>query len=42
MLLKVSIAKSNKNKQHLLGKKPGLGLEQCAFISLKRTGSSKA
>jgi hypothetical protein len=42
MLLKVSIAKSNKNKQYLLSKKLGLSLKQYTLISLKRTGSSKA
>jgi hypothetical protein len=42
MLLKVSIAKSNKYKQHLQSKELGLGLEQCTLVSLKRTSSSKA
>jgi hypothetical protein len=42
MLLEVSIAKSDKNKQYLLSKKLGLGLEQYTFISSKRLGSSKA
>jgi hypothetical protein len=42
MPLEVSAAKSDKNRRHLWSKKPGLGLERCALVSPKRTGSSKA
>jgi len=41
MLLKVSITKSNKYKQHLQSKELGLGVKQTTFISLKRASLSK-
>ena len=40
--LKVGTAESEKYRQHLQSKEPGLGLEQLAFISPKRASSSKA
>jgi hypothetical protein len=41
MLLKVSTAESDKYRQHLWSKEPGLGVERTASISPKRTSPSK-
>jgi hypothetical protein len=41
MLLKVGIAESDKYKQHLQSKEPGLGVKQTTSISPKRASPSK-
>jgi hypothetical protein len=41
MLLKVSIAESDKYRRHLQSKELGLGVEQTASISPKRASPSK-